>query len=241
MEDRMQRVALVTGSARGLGFEIAAALAQDGMTLVGVDVLEHERQDPFAHVLRADLSEPSECTRVVREAIALTGRLDVLVNNAALLVHRPIDETSVEEFDRMVGVNQRAPFLLSREAAVGMRERGFGRIVNVSSIGARTGGISDSCVYATTKAALLALTKNLARNWGPYGITVNAIAPGGMETAMMAHVAPELKEQYREQIPARRFAHPAEVAAVVAFLASDAAGYVNGATVDVNGGWVMAP
>ncbi len=112
-------------------------------------------------------------------------------------------------------------------------------MVTVSSVGARTGGVSQSCVYNATKAALISMTKNFARNYGPSGVTANAVAPGAVETAMTAHIGADEHLSYQAQIPLRRFSEPAEVAAVVAFLASDAASYVTGATVDVNGGWLM--
>jgi 3-oxoacyl-[acyl-carrier protein] reductase len=120
-----------------------------------------------------------------------------------------------------------------------MADRGWGRIINLSSIGARTGGISDSAVYNATKAAIISLTKNFARNYGPQGVTANAIAPGLVESFMTSHVPEDDMVKYISQIPLRRSAQPIDIAEVVAFLASDAAGYVSGATIDVNGGWLM--
>jgi 3-oxoacyl-[acyl-carrier protein] reductase len=231
---REGRVALVTGSARGIGRAIAEALAADGLAVVGVDVLEQDPR-PLAKAIRADLSQPEECRRVLAEA----GPVDVLVNNAALFIHKPIEEFTLEEFDHTIAVNQRVPFLLSQGAVVAMKERGRGRIVNVSSVGARTGGVSHSAVYNSTKAALISLTKNFARNYGRFGITANAVAPGAVETAMTAHIPDELRAEYTAQIPLGRFCQPSEIASVVAFLASDAASYITGATIDVNGGWVM--
>ena len=230
------RTALVTGSAQGIGRSVAEVLAASGHRVIGVDIHDHEL--PGGHVILADLADPAAVERLIAEA----GPVDVLVNNAAILVERPIDAITIEEFDRMVAVNLRAPFLLSRGFGPGMRERGWGRIVNVSSIGARTGAVSQASVYAATKAGLIALTKNFARNYGPDGVTVNAIAPGGIETPMVAGqaaVTPGFRERISAQIPLGRFADPAEVASVIAFLASDGASFVNGATLDVNGGWFM--
>ena len=161
----------------------------------------------------------------------------MLVNNAAVLHRTPLEEFSIEEFDHTVAVNLRAAFLLSQALAPRMAERGWGRIVNVSSIGARDGRLSHGAVYAATKAGLLVLTRSFARAYGGSGVTVNAIAPGGVDTEMSASMAPDVRARFLEDIPAGRFCSPDEVASVVAFLCSEAAAFVNGATVDVNGGW----
>jgi 3-oxoacyl-[acyl-carrier protein] reductase len=231
------RTALVTGSARGIGRAIAEALAADGHRVIGIDIRDQD-SGPMVRTIRADLAEPAAIEAIAAEVEGT----DILVNNAAVLVEKPIEDTSVGDFDRSVAVNLRAPFLLSRAIGAGMKARGWGRIVNISSIGARTGAVSQAAVYAATKAGLIALTKNFARNYGPYGVTVNAVAPGAIETPMVAsqaEVTPGFREAITAQVPLRRFAQPVELAAVVAFLASDAASFVTGATVDVNGGWFM--
>lgn len=232
------RVALVTGSARGIGRAIAEALAEAGRQVVGADVLEQET-GPLARAIRMDLADPDACRRLLAEV----GRVDVLVNNAAVLVEKPIEAFTVADFDRTVAVNLRAVFLLSQGVAPGMCARRWGRIVNVSSVGARTGGLGGTGVYAATKAAMLALTKNFARACGPFGVTVNAVAPGAVDAPMaQAQMcrAPDLRDRLTREVPLGRLADPREIAGVVAFLASDAASFVTGATIDVNGGWVMA-
>ena len=232
-----QRTALVTGTAQGIGRAIADALAADGHRVIGIDVRDQEAGS-MVRTIQADLAEPAAIEAIVGD---IEGA-DILVNNAAILVEKPIEDMTIVEFDRTIAVNLRAPFLLSRAIGAGMKERGWGRIINISSVGARTGAVSQAAAYAATKAGLIALTKNFARNYGPFGVTVNAVAPGAIETPMaaaQAEVTPGLRESVTPQIPLRRFAQPAELAAVVAFLASDAASFVTGATVDVNGGWFM--
>ncbi len=228
------RRALVTGSARGIGRAISEVLAVSGHTVIGVDLLD-QPTGPLAVVVRADLADPTTPAAIVAEY----GPFDILVNNAAVLITRPITEFSLDDFERTIAVNLRAPFLLCQAVLPGMAERGWGRIVNVSSVGARTGGLSQSAVYNATKAALISLTKNIARNYGPFGVTANAIAPGAVETAMVAGFDADERRRYLDQIPLGRFSRPEEIAWVVDFLVSDRAGYVTGATIDVNGGWVM--
>ena len=230
----MTRTALVTGSARGIGAAICRSLKKEGMAVIGADIIDHEHGD-VDWIIEVDLSDPAECERLISEA----GAVDVLVNNAAIFFHKPIPEFTVEDFDYTIAVNLRANFLLRQGLVEGMAERGWGRIINISSVGARTGGVSDSAVYNATKAALISLAKNFARNYGKYGVTANAVAPGFVESFMTSHVPDDARALYLSQIPVGRSSQPEEVANVVAFLAGDGATFVTGATIDINGGWVM--
>ena len=233
------RVALVTGSARGMGRAMCEVLAEAGCRVVGLDRLDQDR-GPLERVVSADLLDPAVPRQVVDELVATEGRLDILVNNAAVHVwQHPLPEVTPADFDLQVGVNLRGVFFMSQAAAEVMRPRGWGRIISISSVGARTGGVSNSAVYNSAKAGVISLMKNFARNYGPYGITANAIAPGAIEGYMTDHLSTEEKARFVSMIPLGRFAAPREVATVVGFLASDAASYINGATIDVNGGWIM--
>jgi 3-oxoacyl-[acyl-carrier protein] reductase len=229
-----ERTALVTGSARGIGRAIAEALAASGHRVTGLDILA-QPDSPCETIVQADLADP----RVPARIVADHGPFDVLVCNAALFLHQPLPEVSLDDFDRQVAVNFRSTFLLCQAAAPPMAERGWGRVVTISSVGARTGGVSQSAVYNATKAAIISLTKNFARNYGASGVTANSVAPGAVETFMTEHIIPEYKDAYLAQIPLGRYSQPPEIASVVDFLASDGAVFINGAVIDVNGGWLM--
>ena len=234
------RVALVTGSARGMGRAMCEVLAASGHRVVGLDRLAQVR-GPLQRTIDADLLGAAVPRQVVDDIVATEGRLDVVVHNAALYIPtHPLPEVTLEDYELQTSINLRAVFFLSQAAAEVMRPNGWGRIIAISSVGARTGGVSHSAIYNATKAALISLMKNFARNYGPYGITANAVAPGAVEGFMTEHLTPQEREAFIRLIPTGRFAQPMEIANVVGFIASDGASFINGATIDVNGGWVMA-
>jgi NAD(P)-dependent dehydrogenase (short-subunit alcohol dehydrogenase family) len=233
------RVALVTGSARGMGRAMCDVLGAAGHTVVGLDRLEQER-GALARTVTADLTDPAVPRQVVDDILAREGRLDILVHNAAVYEWRhSLPEVTLEDWDRMSSVNLRAVFFLSQAAAEAMRPNGWGRIIGISSVGARTGGVSNSAVYNAMKAGIISLMKNFARNYGRYGVTANTVAPGAVQGFMTEHLSQEELDAVVVAVPLGRFAEPIEVARVVGFLASDGSSYINGATIDVNGGWVM--
>ena len=229
-----RRRALVTGSARGIGRAIADALVASGHEVVGTDVLDQDRGGLMS-VVQADLIDPT----VPADLIGDHGPFDVVVTNASLFIHQPIPEVTLEDFERQVAINFRSTFLLLQAAAPPMAERGWGRIITISSVGARTGGVSQSAVYNATKAAIISLTKNFARNYGAAGVTANSVAPGAVDSFMTEHVSDEQRAMWTAQIPLARFAQPPEIGSVVDFIASDGAGFINGAVIDANGGWLM--
>jgi 3-oxoacyl-[acyl-carrier protein] reductase len=222
-----------------MGRAMCEVLAESGHRVIGLDRLGQER-GPLERTITSDLLDPAVPRQVVADIVATEGRLDVLVHNAAVYVHdHPLPAVTPEDYDLQTSVNLRAVFFLSQAAAESMRPNGWGRIIGISSVGARTGGVSNSAIYNAAKAGVISLMKNFARNYGGYGITANAVAPGAVEGFMTDHLSPADRQAMVGLVPLRRFAAPIEIARVVGFLASDAASYVNGATIDVNGGWIM--
>ena len=241
------RTALVTGSTGGLGVAIASALAAEGAVVV-VSGRDKRRGDAVvadirsaggrAEFVAADIGEgEAEVRRLAEQATAAAGgRIDILVNNAAmLLMPTPTADISEQLLRDAFAVNVFAPFLLTGALAPAMVQRGEGAIVNIGSItGLR--GSDGSAVYSSNKAAIHSFTQSWAAEYGPFGVRVNAVAPGPIATERQEqfadHVAPVLA-----RIPSRRMSTPAEVAAAVAFLASDDAANIHGATLSVDGGW----
>jgi NAD(P)-dependent dehydrogenase (short-subunit alcohol dehydrogenase family) len=186
-----------------------------------------------------DVSRPAQCDALVAEVVTRFGRLDILVNNAGIVPRLSIEDMTEDVFDSVVAVNMKSVFFLSRAAVRDMARRRWGRIVNMASTGARTGGLVDATIYSATKAAIVSMTKSFARAYAKDGILVNAVAPGSVDTRMMAGINDEALRTVLDGVPLGRLSEPAEIARVVAFLASDACSYMTGATVDVNGGAVM--
>lgn len=237
------RSALVTGASRGIGAATARALDRAGARVALVarndgDLRSLARDlGNDAVVIRADLSEPEAPLTVAREAEAALGRVDVLVNNAAAAARLPISDTDAALIDGMLAVNVRTPLLLVAALAPGMIERGSGSIVNLSSVSGRT-GTPRRAAYAASKGAIDAATRSLAIELGPFGIRVNSVAPGVVDTAMWANnkKVEGVVEAVEQLTPLRRWATPEDIADVIVFLATDAARFVTGETISVDGG-----
>jgi len=230
------RTAVVTGSAQGIGAAISRAFRARGVTVIGVDRQPDSESDEY---IQADLSDWD----VVMDVAKRTRDADILVNNAAILIQRPVADYLAEDFELLHNINLRAPFLLCREAGAAMAERGFGRIINISSVGARTGGMSDSAVYAASKAGVLAMTRHFARVFAPGGVTSNSVLPGAIYTPMtraQCERDPAMQRSIIENVPVGRWGTGDDVAEAVTFLASEGASFINGVGLDVNGGWIMA-
>ena len=239
------KTALVTGAARGIGQAIAARMHAAGAQVVIADIDHQAAQQAAAALgeralaLPLDVSDVASCQQAIAQAVTQAGQVDILVNNAGICPIRPIDEVDAAFFDALVAVNLRGPYFLSQAAAQHMRARQTGRIINISSVGGKTGGQADISVYAATKAALFSLTKSFAKYLAPYG-TANTIAPGPSVTDLTtAWNDAALLEQLRQSVPLQRLGTPDDYAGAAVFLASDAASYITGATLDINGGLRM--
>jgi NAD(P)-dependent dehydrogenase (short-subunit alcohol dehydrogenase family) len=240
------RVALVTGAARGLGRATAARLLARGAR-VAVNVRGEERAARLAEELGpgtlaapGDLARPEDIAGVVRRTLDSFGRLDILVNNAALALSTRFEKIPEEEWRRALDVNVTAPFLLLRAALPAMKAQGYGRVVNLSSTAGKSVSTLGGAHYTTSKAALLGLTRAAAKELGPYGITVNAVCPGLIDTELTRENAtPADLAAYARSFPVPRLGEPVEVADLICFLASEQAGYITGAAVDINGGDLM--
>jgi gluconate 5-dehydrogenase len=244
------KVALITGSTRGLGWAMAEAMASRGAHVVingrsEADVQTRTREltdrGYSADGRAGDVGELDEAVAGIDRIAEAAGRVDILVNNAGINARAPLDEFGQDDWDRVLRVNLDAPFALSRAAARHMRAAGTGRIINIASI---MGTVARPTIpaYVSSKGGIEALTKALAVELGPHGITVNAIGPGYVATEMNTVLVndPEFNSMVCDRTPVGRWGDPAEIAAAAVFLASDEAGYVNGQKLIVDGGMTVA-
>ena len=242
------QTAIVTGSARGFGRAICRRLARGGARVVAADInlpgaeetVKLIAQDGMRGLaVKVDVSSAASVEALVKTTLAaFDGRIDVLVNNAATWTNVPTEELAEEEWDRMVNVNMKGVFLCVKHIIPIMKRQRKGHIVNIASIAVRTGGAYAGIHYVASKGGVLAMTKKLAKELGPFGIVVNGVNPGSSPTEMMQGWPQEILDGIIKNTPLGRMCAPEDIADTVAFLASDAARFVNGVTVDVNGGLV---
>ena len=246
----MNKVALVTGAKQGIGRAIALALAQEGF-----DVAVHCRGEASVEAAKAvvrdcraygvdadcftaDVSQFGECAELVRQVMARWGRIDVLVNNAGITKDGLIARMSEEQYDQVIASNQKSVFNMTRQVVPVMMKQRSGRIINISSVVGLYGN-AGQLNYAASKAAIIGMTKSAAKELGGRNITVNAVAPGYISTDMTAALPDAARQAMLSTIPVGRAGSPEDVAAAVAFLASEEAGYITGQVLSVDGGMGM--
>lgn len=243
------RVALVTGATRGLGHSFALALSEAGADVVvhGRDAeaaaklqSEIEEGGGTAHVVVGELTERASIDRIVAEALRKAGRIDILVNNAGACVHNEALEVTEDEWSHVIDTNLTALWHMSQEVGAHMTERRSGSIVNIGSIsGMIVNRPQMQPAYNASKAAVHQLTKSLAAEWAPLGVRVNALAPGYVKTDMSPVDDPRFRRYWIEDAPQQRYASPEEISPSVVFLASDAASFITGSVLVVDGGYTV--
>jgi 2-hydroxycyclohexanecarboxyl-CoA dehydrogenase len=243
------RAALVTGAGRGIGRAIAHALAADGHRVAVADIRNDDAARTVAELatgsvaVSLDVTDGDSVARAVAHAEEALGPIDILINNAGWDELKPFVETDEAFWDRVIEINFKGCLRTCAAVVPGMIERGYGRIVNISSDAARVGSSLES-VYAGAKGAVVSFTKTLARETARHGITANVVCPGPTDTPLLAGMTAaggeKLIESMKRAVPMRRLAQPEEIAAAVAFFASERAGYITGQTLSVSGGLTMA-
>lgn len=240
----MTRVALVTGGTRGLGAEICRELKEAGYNVAAtyhrnVEGAEKFKKETGIHIFKWDVAKFNECHDGVKRVEDDLGPVDILVNNAGITRDSMLHKMEESAWHEVIETNLTSCFSMSHAVLTGMRERGFGRIINISSINAVMGQMGQTN-YCAAKAGLIGFTKALARESAFKGITVNAVAPGYTDTDMVRAVPQEILDKIIRQIPIGRLGKPKDVARCVVFFAADDAGFITGETINVNGGHHMA-
>ena len=239
------KTVLITGAQRGIGFEIARKFAMEGANLVMTDINEEKISESARLIsdefnvkalgLSHDVSKEKSCEEVISKTIETFFRVDVLVNNAGITRDNLIIRMAEKDFDDVISINLKGPFLMSKLVFKYMSKQRYGKIVNISSVVGQAGQAGQSN-YASSKAGLIGLTKSLAKEFARRNINVNAVAPGFIETKMTNNLDEKNKEEIIKQIPLERFGQPQDVANAVLFLSHDESSYITGQVIAVNGG-----
>ena len=237
------RVAIITGGARGIGHAIGKSFAAEGARVVLTDVdpvaLESAGKDLGVLAIVTDVADEDSVHAMVERVVQEYGKIDVLVNNAGICPLTPFESIGRTEWDRVIAINLTGAFVCSRNVVPFMKRQRYGRIINISSVAGKMGGVTVGVHYAASKAGLLGLTWSLARLYAPFGITANAIAPVTVDTDLTRDWSSQVLEQIRQSIPLGRLARVDDVAAAAVFIASQDAGFITGEVLDVNGGFLM--
>ena len=244
----IKRIAFVSGGMGGIGSAICRRLAQTGHTVVAGCLPGYEKKDEWlarmkteglrVHAAEGDVRDFDSCVEMFTKVGAVIGPVDILVNNAGITRDSMFKKMSEKDWIEVINTNLNSVFNVTRQVIDGMVERGWGRVVNISSVNAIKGQFGQTN-YSAAKAGMAGFAKALAQEVVRKGVTVNTVSPGYVETDMVMAIRKEVRDQIVAQIPMGRLARPEEIAAVVAFLASDEAGYITGANISVNGGMHM--
>jgi len=242
------KTAILTGAAGGVGEATARLFAKEGAELVLVDIRKRQldvlTEELAGYGARAagfaiDVSEESQVRQVVETTTERFGKIDILINNAAVCKMIPILDIGAAEWDRVMAVNLRSVFLFCREVFRRMKERRSGKVVNIGSAAGKIGGLAAGAHYSSSKAAVMCFTKSLALQAAEYRINVNAVCPGPTKTEMTDDWGDETNKDFASKIPFREYGRPEDVAEAILFLCSDRSRYITGEILDVNGGLVM--
>jgi NAD(P)-dependent dehydrogenase (short-subunit alcohol dehydrogenase family) len=243
--DLTGKTAVITGGASGIGRACAIALAEAGAQVAAVDINDAGAQETVDAIgagiaVRCDVADPESVAAMHDQVVQHMGGADILVNCAGIISYtKGIGAVPSDQWDLLLDVNLRGTYLTCQAFIEDMKARQWGRIVNFSSLAARVGGIEVGIHYAASKAGLIGLTRTLAKEGGPHGITVNAVAPGIILTEPVRRQMAGREDTYTAQIPLRRLGQPGDVANVILFIASPLSSYITGAVIDINGGIYM--
>ncbi len=244
----VNKVAIVTGAGRGIGKAIAIALAREGANIIAIDVdiqtaekvaKEIKSLDRQAWAIQVDVSDSKEVNRMVQLVLKKFKRVDILVNNAAIIRRGSIEDLKEDDWDRVIDVNLKGAFNCMKAVVGIMKKQRYGKIINISSIAGKIGDLASAPCYGASKAGMTCLAKSLARELASYNINVNVVAPHAIKTDMSKEWSEEKRKSIISDIPLGRLGEPEDVAEAVAFLVSDKAKFITGEVLDVNGGCLM--
>ncbi|PIE34792.1 short-chain dehydrogenase [candidate division KSB3 bacterium] len=242
------KVAIITGASQGMGKQVALDMAAEGAKIVVADIVEQgimalkqdiEASEGQCLALYCDMAEREQVDELVKKTMEAFGRVDILINNAGLLIPGTIEETTDELIDKTLAINVKGILYAIRAVTPIMKAQEYGRIINVASITGKRGDNSTVFVYGASKGAVISLTRSTARQLGAFGITCNAIAPHAVMTEMMKYWDDEKKQRMAETIPVKRLGTVEDMSYLMMFLASDEASFITGETVNINGGYYM--
>lgn len=241
-------VAIVTGAGRGIGESIAQKLAEQNANVVLVDIDQSlvektarsiSSQNHEVIALRADVTKAIEVRNAVSTVLGKYGKIDILVNNAGVAYKTRFEELSIEEWNKVMNINLTGAFLFSQSVIKLMKEKGYGRIINISSMAGIMGSENVGAHYCVSKAGIIGLTKYLSRNYAYYGITVNAVAPGPIGSDMTESFGKDEYQRLIDSMPMKKLGKPENIGDIVAFLASKEAEFITGATIEASGGEIV--